>query len=190
MTFFRRVIKKIMNLFATHINATLAAKSLCNAHVIKMPSEMTTMLNCAFSQFNDKGKQRAYYSHPASIWVRTTKENFYWTIEHGIALCEEYSRRYKRRHASQDAIEYFHQQRKSLSFVESGLTEFARCFSEFKQELDATEPDTIKAYEKFYWLDKREFARWPSIRDIPNWWPDISDIYIDKSFVGGVYSKR
>lgn len=179
-----------MNLFATHASPIIAAKSLCCRHIVKMPSETVMLLNNAFGQLNVKGKQKAYYNHPASIFTRKTKKNFDWVILHGLALCEEYSRRYKRRHASQDAIESFQQKGKNLTFQESGLTEFVRCFSEFKTELDATEPNTIKAYEKFYWLDKREFARWPSIKEIPEWWPEISDNYVDKSFVDGIYSRR
>jgi len=179
-----------MNLFVTHSCPIQSAKSLCCRHIVKMPSETAMLLNNAFGRLNDKGKQKAYYNHPVSVWVRKTKDNFDWTIEHGIALCEEYTRRYKRRHGSQNAIEYFQQQGKNLVFAESGLTEFARCFSEFKPMLDLTEPNPIAAYQKFYWLDKREFARWPSIRDIPNWWPDISHIYVDKSFVGGEYLRR
>ena len=179
-----------MNIFKISESPIIAAKSLCNAHVIKMPSETVTLLNNAFGRLNDKGKQKAYHMHPASVWTRKTRENFNWTIQHGLALCEEYSRRYKRRHASQDAIEFAQQKGKDLIFQESGLTEFVRCFSEFKIELDATEPDTLMAYRKFYILDKEPFAKWPSIKEIPEWWPEISEKYVDKSFINGVYSRR
>lgn len=179
-----------MNIFATDSDPILAAKNLCNRHIVKMPSEMVTMIGSVFQQFKPNGKQVAYFNHPASVFVRQTKDNLEWSIIHGLAQCEEYSRRYKRRHAAQDMIEWADQNYRHLSFAEYGQTEFARCFSGFKQELDATEPNTVFAYRKFYVLDKEPFAKWPSKKEIPTWWPEISDKYVDKSFVNGVYSRR
>lgn len=179
-----------MNLFATDLDPITAAYDLCNKHIIKMPSETATMLGTAFSQFNAKGKQVAYYNHPSSIWVRESLKNFEWTLLHGLAQCEEYTRRYKRQHASQKFIDWAANNISALSFNSTEITPFARCFSEFKQELDQTEPNTIKAYKKFYWLDKQEFATWPDKKLIPFWWPEISDKFVDKSFINGVYSRR
>jgi hypothetical protein len=179
-----------MNIFITDSDPILAAKILCNRHIVKMPSETVTMISSVFQQFKSNGKQIAYFNHPASIWCRKTKENLEWLILHGLAQCEEYSRRYKRRHASQDFIEWSSNNYQHVSFSESGITDFARCFSGFKQELDETEPNTLEAYRKFYWLDKKDFAKWPSRKEIPQWWPEISDNFVDKAFVNGVYSRR
>jgi hypothetical protein len=170
-----------------------SAKQLCGRHCSRMPLETAGMIAFAFPEgetsIKNERKNR-HFIHPASIFVRKTKENLEWTILHGLAQCEEYSRRYKRRHASQDFIEWSSENYSSLTFEESGLTDFARCFSEFKEDLDATEPNTVAAYRKFYWLDKKGFAKWPSKKEIPEWWPEISDSYVDPSFKDGVYTKR
>ena len=48
----------------------------------------------------DKG---AFRNHPCTIWAQT---NFYWLIEHGLALCAEYTHRYNKVHSCQHTIEY------------------------------------------------------------------------------------
>ena len=158
-----------------------------------MPLETAGMIAFAFPQGEGvmkNDRKNRHYIHPASIWVRKTKENLEWAILHGLAQCEEYSRRYKRRHAAQDSIEWATNNSCHLSFAEFGKTGFARCFSSFKEELDSTEPDTIEAYRKFYWLDKKAFAKWPSFDEIPDWWPEKTIDFVDKSFKDGVYTKR
>ena len=47
----------------------------------------------------DKG---AFRNHPCTIWAQT---NFYWLIEHGLALCAEYTHRYNKVHSCQYTIE-------------------------------------------------------------------------------------
>lgn len=170
-----------------------SAKQLCCRHSSRMPLETAGMIAFAFPEGSTSMpnlRKHRHFVHPASIFVRASKENIEWTILHGLAQCEEYTRRYKRRHASQDFIEWSANNYKFLTFERSGLTDFARCFSSFKQELDATEPNTIEAYRKFYWLDKSSFAKWTSKKEIPEWWNDISDKYVDKNFINGVYCKR
>lgn len=184
-----------MNIFpiATGFCPIQSAKELCGKHSSRMPIETAGMLVFAFPEGEapvQNSRTNRHYIHPASKFVRETKENFEWTILHGLAQCEEYSRRYKRRHAAQDTIEWVEKNYKYLSFAKAGFTAFARCFSAFKEELDKTYPDTLDAYRKFYWLDKQSFAKWPSLREIPEWWPERSEKYVDPAFVGGIYSKR
>jgi hypothetical protein len=134
--------------------------------------------------------RNAHYNHPASIWTRSSRSNIEWLILHGISQCEEYTRRYKRRHDSQNTIEWVEQNYKYINFPIEELTNYARCFGPYTSVLNNDNIDSLTAYRKFYWLDKRNFARWPSKKYIPEWWPDISDSYVDKNFINGIYSKR
>jgi hypothetical protein len=182
-----------MNIFVIDRDPVKSAVLLCGKHSSRMPLETAGMLAFAFPEGATSIKNsrtNRHYIHPASIWARASLANFEWLLSHGIAQCEEYSRRYKRRHSSQDFIEWASTNYQYLDFPESRLTPFARCFSTFKLELDATIPDTVSAYRRFYWLDKQDFAKWPSKREIPEWWPEISEKYVDRSFINGVYSKR
>lgn len=170
-----------------------SAKLQCGKHVVRQPIETCGMLMFAFPEgvtpYPNCRKHR-HYIHPASKWTRESNDNLEWAIVHGLAQCEEYTRRYRRRHAAQDHIEWAEKNYKHLNLPKMGQTPFARCFGPFKQELDATEPDVLLAFRKFYWKDKQPFAKWPSKKEIPEWWPEISDKYVDKSFVNGQYTKR
>jgi len=184
-----------MNIFVIGENSCpiLSAKELCNRHSSRMPLETMGMLMFAFPEGSTPSPNpytNRHYSHPASIWLRDSKDNFEWGLIHGLAQCEEYTRRYKREHDSQKHIEWAEQNYHYLTFEKIGLTPFARCFGPFKQELDNTESDTLQAYRKFYWLDKNNFAKWPSKQMIPDWWQETSDIFVDKTFKDGIYTKR
>jgi hypothetical protein len=170
-----------------------SAQELCNRHSSRMPLETGGMLAFAFPEGEApiaNSRKNRHYIHPASKWVRESLANFEWTITHGLAQCEEYTRRYKRRHATQDFIEWAEKNYKFLSFGMKEQTPFARCFGIFKETLNEEEPDTLQAYRKFYWLDKQDFAKWTSLKAIPQWWQEVSDKYVDKAFINGVYSKR
>lgn len=184
-----------MNIFPIADNCCpiKSAQELCNRHSSRMPLETAGMLSFAFPEGETSIKndrKNRHFIHPASKWVRQSLENFEWTILHGLAQCEEYTIRYKRRHASQDFIEWASDNYKHLVFDIIQFTPFSRCFGPFKELLDSSEPDTLQAYRKFYHLDKRDFAKWPQIKKIPDWWDNITNDYVDKSFVDGNYTKR
>jgi hypothetical protein len=183
-----------MNLFpiADKHCPILSAKELCNKHSSRMPLETAGMLSFAFPEGEtsiSNDRKNRHYVHPASLWVRKSLENFEWTILHGLAQCEEYTIRYKRRHASQDFIEWSENNYKYLHFGSTSLTPFARCFGPFKELLESDKLDTLSAYRKFYILDKT-FAKWPEVKKIPSWWIEQSDRFVDKSFLNGNYTKR
>ena len=50
----------------------------------------------------EKFYHQTHVNHPCSKWVRERKENYNWLAEHCLYLCEEYTYRYGKIHASQD----------------------------------------------------------------------------------------
>ena len=48
--------------------------------------------------------RRSHYNHPCAVWARTSTENYRWLAVHGLSICEEYTRRYGRRHRSEDVL--------------------------------------------------------------------------------------
>ena len=173
-----------MNIFAVNSDPKIAARELCNKHIIKMPTETGQLLYLCFS--NNKNN---YYKHPAAVWTRNSLSNFEWLVEHGKELCLEYQRRYKRIHRASLVINWAARNKDKLVFQDNGLTEFARCFGKYKSVL-APVLDTIQAYKNYYLLDKKEFAKWPSIESVPNWWLKEREKYVDKSFKNAVYLYR
>jgi hypothetical protein len=182
-----------MNIFAINQDPEIAARQLGNKHIVKMPTESLQMLCFCFPEGTAPYKnspKHAHYKHPASIWLRCSKDNFEWGLAHFEAQLDEYKIRYKREHGTAQHLDWIKNHYKSISFSSSGLTQFARCFGKFKEQLEKEEPDCVKAYQKFYILDKIEFALWPKISKIPDFWVEKSERFVDKSFVNGVYSKR
>lgn len=155
-----------------------------------MISESKQMLTIPLVQQGLLDAKIDYVNHPSSIWARQSKENFEWLLLHAMALAEEYQYRYKRQHDSLKGIDWIANNYHKLSFDKKGLLPFARCFGEFKTQLDLTIPDPVLAYREFYRLDKVGFARWPDQESIPDWWFDKSEKWVDKNFKNGQYIKR
>ena len=105
-----------MNIFVTDPDPVASAQVLPDKHIVKMPLETCQMLSIVGSSKwghgfgtlpkidgtpykTDKG---AFRNHPCTIWAQN---NFYWLIEHGLALCAEYTHRYNRVHSCQHTIE-------------------------------------------------------------------------------------
>ena len=105
-----------MNIFAVDEDPAIAAFSLPDKHIVKMPLETTQMISLVFSKWywnigpvlkqdgtpykTDKG---AFRNHPCTIWAQ---DNYTWLILHGLALCAEYTHRYGKTHSCQSTIEH------------------------------------------------------------------------------------
>ena len=75
------------------------------------------------------GSDRLYKSthsqHPATRWTSTNQANYRWTLAHFRALCEEYTRRYGKVHASSRLFPQFLD---NISILPTGKrTPFANC---------------------------------------------------------------
>ena len=143
-----------MNIFVTNPDPHLSAKVLPDKHVVKMPLETCQMLSIVASDKWGHGfgklpkKSGGYYAtdkgafrnHPCTIWAQT---NFYWLIEHGLALCAEYTHRYNKVHSCQYTIEYA-----DMTFPSCPpSTSFTRAMpDEFKYD---TSIDTFTAYKTY-----------------------------------------
>ncbi len=151
-----------MNIFVLDENPEVAASYHCDKHVVKMPTESTQLI-C--SNLNILGIKTVYktthVNHPCTIWTRTNRSNFMWVITIGLALCEEYTRRYKRRHKCMDIL--LENKGYAHLFPVGELTPFVQCMpDEYKRE------DPVEAYREFYIKKKRPFAFW-KYSQIPEW---------------------
>ena len=103
-----------MNIFVTDPDPVISAQTLCDKHVVKMVLESAQMLSTAWREPNDLRStefsskyadehelyKTAHPNHPCSIWVRQARENYKWLYRHFVALCDEYTHRYGKSHAS------------------------------------------------------------------------------------------
>jgi hypothetical protein len=152
-----------MNIFVLDKNPTIAAQMSCDKHVVKMILESAQMLcTVAHAQGFNAPYKATHKKHPCTIWTGKTKQNWDWLINHGLALCAEYTNRYGKVHKSQQHIEWC----KSLNIglPHDGLLPFAQAMpSQYKNKC------VVSAYRAYYQGEKAKFAKWKSGK-IPNWW--------------------
>ena len=98
-----------MNIFFLDFDVKKCAVYHCDKHVVKMILE-TAQLLCGVHHVVELQYEIPYKlshkNHPCAIWSRESLSNYLYLCELGLALCEEYTYRYGKRHKSQDVIEW------------------------------------------------------------------------------------
>jgi hypothetical protein len=152
-----------MNIFILDIDPKKCAQYHCDKHCVKMILETTQLLNNAIIKYDltyIPVYKKTHINHPASIWAAETRANFDWLVKLGIALCEEYTFRYGKRHKCQSIIEGF-----CSSKIPAGdMTSFKLCMPSQYHTSDA-----VESYRLYYKNEKYKFAKWKK-REAPSWW--------------------
>lgn len=130
-----------MNIFAVDPDPHVAAKMLCNKHVVKMVLESAQML----STINRGAYKRTHVNHPCTQWARRTRENYQWLADHAVALGAEYQHRYGKTHKSMRVIMDCYAPTRYNGFYMEGLTPFEQCMIE-----DFKQADSVMAYQAYY----------------------------------------
>ena len=141
----------------------------CDKHVVKMILE-TAQLLCGVHHVtaHDTAHDTAHVpyklshkNHPCSIWARDSMSNYLYLCEIGLALCEEYTYRYGKRHKSQEVIEWCLMNKPQIQDI--GFTTPPKAMpDEYKTE------DVIESYRKYYLGAKKTFLTWKE-RKVPEW---------------------
>jgi hypothetical protein len=101
-----------MNLFVLFCCPFKSAEALCDEHVRSQAKETAQILYSALILMcnpcddpitdGDGNKRRAYKlaypNHPVVLWVAACLEHFTWVLNHGRALCDEFERRFGKKH--------------------------------------------------------------------------------------------
>ena len=109
-----------MNIFVTDPDPVASARVLPDKHIVKMPLECCQMLSIVASDKWGRGygtipkadgkpyatEKGAFRNHPCTIWANESSANSRWLIRHGLALCEEYSSRYRKLHSCLGTLAY------------------------------------------------------------------------------------
>lgn len=156
-----------MNIFVLDTDVIKAAQYHLDKHCVKMILETTQLLNNALIK-HDKGYEPVYNlthkNHPASLWASESLENFEWLTNLGLALCDEYTYRYKKVHKCQPIIINFKTGLYKQSIPSIGLTPFVKCMpDEYKVD------DPVESYRNYYRGAKAYIAKWTG-RNPPEWW--------------------
>ena len=91
-----------MNIFFLDIDPEICAKYHVDKHVVKMIIELAQLLCTAhhiIGSDNEDFKipyKKTHVNHPSAIWVRQGLYNYVWTVNLGLELCKEYTKRFTR----------------------------------------------------------------------------------------------
>jgi hypothetical protein len=126
-----------VNIFITDIDPVISAQNLDDKRVIKMILESAQMLCTALRMNNGThlAKYKATHAnHPSNVWARQTDSNYDWLLRHFKALCDEYTHRFNKVHASESL---YTDLVTGKSLIPSGsLTPFANCAARSDMGLD------------------------------------------------------
>jgi hypothetical protein len=157
-----------MNLFILSLDPVEAANDQCDKHVVKMVTETAQILCTVLQSMGVTHRllyRQTHTKHPVVLWVAESRENYNWTIVHGLALAAEYHSRYGRPHKSERVIWLAKSLGDSLEFKSDSFTTPEACMPGYCK----VEGDIVASYRRFYKLEKRRFAKWAYCKE-PDWW--------------------
>ena len=172
-----------MNLFILSLCFQECAEWMFDKHVSKMILEAVQMLCCAKMMLDAEGVvedgldlyRQTHKNHPVSIWIRTSQENYIWTLNMIDAMHTEWKFRYghpiTKKHKAYELAELLACTVPSADkFEKTGLTPFAQAMpDEYKHE------DPVEAYRRYYQSpDKQKIATWKN-RSKPVWYKLITN---------------
>lgn len=135
----------------------------------KLTSEELTIINSAKKLEPEIDKRTftrylpTHINHPSAVWVRSSLEHFYWTINYVNALNSETIYRGNKSHASCAEANRLPD---PYRLPDKGWTPPTLAMPDILKSEDA-----IASYRMFYMLDKFPFASW-KVRGKPYWWDD------------------
>ena len=162
-----------MNLFVLDEDPAVAAEYHCDKHVVKMILETAQILSTVHRKYGYDGDElyrKTHANHPCTVWAGESTENYRWAHDLFVALCDEYTLRYGRVHASQRLVEPLAEPPAGVSHGK--LTPFAQAMPE-----DVRGDNAVEAYRRYYMTHKATIARWAH-GPKPPWWADEFDLQL------------
>lgn len=154
-----------MNIFYVDADPVISAKQLCDQHICKMQIESAQMLCTAHWEYGSPAPyKRAHLNHPSTKWTRESIHHYRWLVKHGIEICNEFERRYGKKHKTLEVLEWCRDNEPNLPNV--AFKEPPQCMpDEYKN------PDTVEAYRTFYVQDKIKVKDlgWKRLQNQPDW---------------------
>jgi hypothetical protein len=178
-----------MNLFVLSDCPFEAAKSHCDIHVNKMIIETAQMLSTAhrlldgkmFIELSKSGSKlkkwdhpklhdvlykSTHYNHPSSVWIRAASNNYRWAYCLFKSLCNEYTDRRGKVHATQKLLD--RHLFTTPANINAGMqTPFAICIADEYDLADVKDP--IEAYRRYYIKKNNEQFNMTWIKNKPSW---------------------
>ena len=111
----------------------------------------------------DFGYKITHKNHPVAMWVRESRQNYSWTVKHGLALAAEYTYRYDKVHKTGQLLyelgAYDH------LFPDIGQTPFVNCAANKDKGISYKDHDNVFVAYQLYLND-----RWDTDKLEPTWY--------------------
>lgn len=164
-----------MNIFMLDEDPRRAAQAHCDKHVVKMVIETAQLLSTAHRVLD--GDERAdrlalykatHHNHPSAVWVRECFESYSWALLLFHNLCDEYTHRYGRRHASERLLGPLGMFPACIPYGVVGSFRLADA-PQAMPDYCKIPGDPVSAYRHYYATEKRHLGQWKR-RAAPEWW--------------------
>jgi hypothetical protein len=169
-----------MNIFALDRDPEVSARYYGNIHLNKIFLEITQMLANCFSDehlqsapYTEAGtvRKKSHINHPVSIWMRKSKSNLQWAIEHALSLEQERLYRGFNPHKSMKFLKWCIDNINKSFVPEGSQTDFAVAISNdmiCRSHPDFNKSDSVGKYRLYYSIDKRNMLKYTR-REMPSW---------------------
>jgi hypothetical protein len=182
-----------MNIFILDKDPVVSAQLQCDKHVVKMIVESAQMLSTAHRMLDGymetrpskSGKRMVKYYvhkdpyleenlykavhhyHPCTVWTCETNSNYNWHYKHFVALCDEYTYRYGKVHATDTKLRTLLKRPPVMTNYSNDRTPFRLAMADYPECIALGDP--IQAYQAFYQTKQDRFTMAWTKRDIPEW---------------------
>ena len=185
-----------MNIFILDNDPIKAAQLQCDKHVVKMIVESAQMLSTAHrlldgvlvegvSKSGRKAKQwrladplfdgllykAVHMGHPCTVWTMESNTNYVWHYIHFVALCDEYTNRYGKIHAT-DKLLKDPLCKIPKNIPKLGRTPFRLAMGVAPECIDESNP--VISYRKFYQTKQARFKMTWTKREVPDWFQCVT----------------
>ena len=181
-----------MNLFVLHNDHIIAARMQCDKHIVKMIVESGQMLSTVHRVLDGNltikpsksGKRMVKYweladverenilykavhmNHPCTVWTRESADNYEWHYKHFVALCDEYTYRYGKTHAT-DALLRDKLAKPPKNIPSVSMTPFKLAMKTNPECMFPEDP--VKSYRLYYQTKQDRFNMNWTNRPVPSW---------------------
>jgi len=163
-----------MNIFILDWIPELCALYHCDKHVIKMILETCQLLYSAHwvldgqpLDWKIQPYKLTHKNHPCAVWTRESIGNYSWLYYLGVALTNEYTKRYGKYHACNLHLEQLKTLPKNIP-KNYYITQPALAMPDiYKSKLDESYQYVVKSYREYYKNDKKDILTYKV--EIPYW---------------------
>jgi hypothetical protein len=154
-----------MNIFFLDTDIKKCAQYHCDKHVVKMILEYAQLLSTAHHLIDgpkDGIYAATHKNHPMAIWTRDSIENYSFVYSLLVALCDEYTLRYKKIHKTSTLLPLLNEAPRNLLYFTNGYS-VPLCMPD-----DCKEKDAVTSYRNYYKKYKKDIAVW-KYTETPEW---------------------